>query len=313
MTRCSLVIIHRGPEYRRDFDEIAVKVRALDPAVEVYHCAASEAAGIPARAWRHPALTIALLAQFRVPVPRGRIFKNQSIQKLIQQKMLRDKGIPTPPALPFAFGMKLDPVLFGAFVILKPVNLRQTSRGDGIRVMRRKRAEQLLPSDFPRLGLLPGNLSAYIVQKFNSTGEYPTSFRITTFLGAVITSEKIVSKIASPPLSSADEVIESASFISKGQRDLLLVKDDDVLDLAVRAAKCFPSIPLLGIDIIRDVNNRLQVLEVNAGGNTWHYSSKATEENRRRDPGYYAGMKTQFGAFDIVARRMCEEVRWQAL
>ena len=77
-------------------------------------------------------------------------------------------------------------------------------------------------------------------------------------------------------------------------------------------ATCFPSIPLLGIDILRDTKGRLFVIEINAGRNTWHYSSKAWAEHRRTNPGCYVRLRTQFSAFDVVARRLCEAVQAQA-
>jgi hypothetical protein len=48
--------------------------------------------------------------------------------------------------------------------------------------------------------------------------------------------------------------------------------DPEVLRLAERAHACFPDVPLLGVDIVREVaSGRLYVLEVNAIGYNWNF------------------------------------------
>jgi hypothetical protein len=62
-------------------------------------------------------------------------------------------------------------------------------------------------------------------------------------------------------------------------------------------------VPLLGIDFVRD-HESLQpyILEVNAGGNTWHFGSPAWEARRREMPEFIRRMKQQFSAFDAAAK-----------
>ena len=152
----------------------------------------------------------------------------------------------------------------------------------------------------------------FIVQRLVHTGDYPYSYRATTLLGELLSLERFGSRRSTPSLDASDHEIETADFAPKPDRDYRLVDDEDVLTLARRTAACFPALPLLGIDILRDTKGRLYVIEINAGGNTWHFSSKVWEEHRRADPQYYVDMRQQFGAFDIAARRLCEVVQAQA-
>ena len=65
------------------------------------------------------------------------------------------------------------------------------------------------------------------------------------------------------------------SIVSSGKGSIFsLVDEPELNELARRAHRAFPTIPVLGIDMVRDIETgRLYVIEVNAGGFTWHVSS----------------------------------------
>ena len=302
--RRNLILIHRGPEYQNDFTEIGQKVIALDASIAVFHLPARLVTELPAGAWQYPTLTVALTSQFRLPIRRGPILRNTPIDKLVQQEIFRRNGIQTPFAVPFQFGMKLDPALFGDFVILKPSDLGMTSQGLGIQVFRRARLELLTASSFPPSHPVRWSPQGFIVQQFVHTGTYPLNYRATTFLGDVMTLEVITGSAPTPPLSAPDDEIERANFSTKEDRNWTTVDDPHVIRFARQVAAAFPAIPLLGIDVIRSTSQQLHALEVNAGGNTWHYSSKMCESDRIENPEHYVRMRNQFGAFDIAARRL---------
>lgn len=306
MPKRNLILIHRGPEYEKDFDEIATKVNQLDRSITVYHLPAGLDTELPIAAWQNPTLTVALTSKFRIPIKRGPILKNFAISKLAQQEIFRKNGIATPPATPFRFGMKLDPIVFGEFVILKPADLRITSGGVGIHVFRRQRLEKISEAYFPITHPIRFSRHEFMVQRFIHTGRHPVNYRATTFLGDVMTLEKFKGEAETPPLTAPDEAIEQANFAPKTSWEYTLFDDQEMIDFALRIACCFKTIPLLGIDIIQSTSGKLYVLEVNAGGNTWHYSSKMWEDHRKENPDIYVRMKTQFGAFDIAAKRLTE-------
>jgi hypothetical protein len=86
-----------------------------------------------------------------------------------------------------------------------------------------------------------------------------------------------------------------------------------VLEFARKAAGAFPDIPLLGIDVIQNIGSgELSVLEVNAGGNTWHFSSPSSAYWRKEHPELAAAMKSQFGAFRKAAEVLIRQTRKHA-
>lgn len=320
----NLILIHRGLEYARDFDEIAAKVNARDRSISVYHLPGALKADLPVSAWQYPTLTVSLVSKFRLPVRRGPVLKNEAIEKLAQQEIFRRNGIPTPPAQPFRFGMKLDPILFGEFVILKPMDLRLTSKGNGIHLYRRKRCETLTPADFERGHLIHKDPKGYLVQRFIDTGERISVSRVTTFFGEPILSLSMRSNVQRPALDADDAALEATPVASNAIKDKLrfLHADDDMVMLARRVHGCLPEVPVLGVDILREHGSgSLHVLECNAGGNVWHFSSASGEKLRGwfgghpRVPLEKASEKArlmyiaQYGAFDRVAEVLVNMTR----
>ncbi len=309
MTRRNLIIIHRGPEYERDFDEIAAAVNALDPSITIYHLSAGLKAELRVGDWQYPTLTVALVSDFRLPIRRGKVLRCAAIQKPTQQAVFRENGISTPPSAIFRFGTKLDPIVFGDFVLLKPLNLKLTSHGHGIHVMRRGRAESIAPAAFSEDHPIR-NGEQFVIQKFVYTGKFATTYRVTTFLGAILFAARFEADSPSPDLSAPDHVLDAGKFTHKGNFSVTFVNDEEILALARKVAVAFEDAPLLGIDIVRDErSSRLYVLEVNAGGNTWHFSSEMWADRRRKMPDVALAMKTQFSAFDVAARALVDKVQ----
>ncbi len=310
MTRRNLILIHRGRAYENDFEEIANKVFALDEDITTYIASSVSEEQLPERAWLNPTLVVALIQTFDLRIVRGTVLKNRPISKILQAKALQEFGIGSPPVLSLQFGMKLDPALFGDFVIIKPMDLGLTSSGKGIQVFRRERLERLKKTDFPVDHPIQRDREGYLVQRFISTGRYASTIRISTFLGRAMYSLKYQSLDASPDLSETDVAIENGNFTQKGNRDILFEKNPEALALAERVAEAFSDIPLLAIDIVIEASsNKMYVLEINAGGNTWHFSSKMWAERRAKNPKLIEEMKLQCSAFDSAAQVLVEKTR----
>ena len=83
-----------------------------------------------------------------------------------------------------------------------------------------------------------------------------------------------------------------------------------MLAIARLAHAAIPEVPLKGCDIIRDAGSgRLYVLEVNPGGNTWHFSSRFLAGIRARNgPDFEAQRIRQFEAFRTAARVLAERI-----
>ena len=130
MTRRNLILIHRGPEYEQDFEEISAKVFALDPDITIYSLAAGSTDQLPEAAWQRPTLTVALSSKFNLNVKRGPILKNHQIEQAGAIQDLPRGGLAdSPHAYLSRFGMQLDPIMFGDFVIIKPMSLMLGSQG----------------------------------------------------------------------------------------------------------------------------------------------------------------------------------------
>jgi hypothetical protein len=320
----NLILIHRGPEYEQDFQEIARKVTSIDREITVYTLADSSMAQLPSLAWMWPTLVVALTPEFRLQIRRGTVLKNSQVQKLAQFEMFRKAGIPSPAMAPFRFGMMLDPLLFGDFVVIKPMDLALTSQGRGTQLFRRQRLERMEPRDFPLDHPIHRAQEGYLVQKFIDTGPYPYFRRIQTFFGKIMYCWQSMLDEPRAALDAPDSEVERMVIDTKltTKKTRSLVKDTHFERLAQRVHGVFPDIPILGCDVIREeATGDLYVLECNPGGNTWHISSKMAENTRAALGNVKAnGFKRanergrrllieQYGAFDVVAKTLVEKTR----
>jgi hypothetical protein len=324
MPERNLVIIHRGPEYVQDFREIAEKISAIDPSISVYSIDPRASRIMPDEAWNNPTLTVALMPNFGLNIRRGPILMNRQIQKPAQYRAFVQAGLPTPPTLRYSPGMKLDPIIFGELVVIKPTNPDLASYGRGIQLFRRKKLEAMRMMDFPRDHLIRRDWNGFIVQRFIDTGPLLPLFRVTTLFGVPLFCWLEKEKVALPPLGQSDAEIESRRIVSNtgNFRERHPHSEDQILDLSVRVGMAMPDVPLLGMDIIcEEKSGKPYVLECNPGGNTWHFSSKLTAGVRRRMGGLtLVGEKKaemlgrqmlidQFGAWDRAAEVLVEKTR----
>jgi hypothetical protein len=267
---------------------------------------------------------VALQSTFRADIKRGPILKNRPILKPGQYRAFVDAGLPTPPTQRFFPGMKLDPIMFGEHVVIKPINTTLASYGRGIQLFRRQKLETMTMTDFPRDHLIHRDFDGYIVQRFIDTGPFILLYRVLTLFGVPLSCFLAREIVPQPGPAGSDEEIESLSIASNARdfRVRSLCTDADVLALGVRVGPAFPDIPILGIDIIREERTRkLFVLECNPGGNTWHFSSKLIASIRQQiGGGSLVGMKKadeigrrtlidQFGAFDRAAEVLIEKTK----
>jgi hypothetical protein len=279
---------------------------------------------MPDDAWTRPTLTVALQSKFKADIKRGLILKNRPILKPGQHKVFMDAGLPTPPTMRFFPGMKLDPIMFGEFVVIKPINPKLASYGRGIQLFRRRKLETMTISDFPRDHFIHRDRDGYIVQRFINTGPFLGVYRVLTLFGVPLYCFLAKEKVPQPTLGGTDDEIERLRVTSNTGtfRERWRCSDADVLALAVRVGEALPDTPLLGTDIIRDeATGRPFVLECNPGGNTWHFSSRLTTGVRQQmGGGSLVGAKKadqigrqmlidQFGAFDLAAQVLIDKTK----
>lgn len=324
MPERNLIIIHRGPEYVRDFTEIAERISAFEPSISVLCIDSRTTRAMSDDAWKRPTLTVALMSRFKADIRRGPVLTNRAIHKTGQHRIFMQAGLPTPPTVRFTQGMKLDPIMFGEYVVIKPTSPDLASYGRGIQLLRRRRLESMKINDFPRDHLIHRDRNGFIVQRFIDTGPMIPYTRLMTLFGVPLSCWSSSERVPRPPLEGSDEEIERLR-ITSNTGDLLNrfpCSDLDVLALAPRVGAAFPTIPVLGIDVIREERTgKLFILEVNPGGNVWHFSSRALAEIRQElggaslvgaKKGELLGrqmMIDQLDAFDRAAEVLVHKVR----
>lgn len=324
MSERNLIIVHRGPEYVQDFREIAAKITAIDPSIAVYSVDPRASRVMPDEAWDKPTLTVALMASYGIRVRRGPVLSNRAIHKIGQYRAFTQAGLPTPPTAVLTPGMKLDPVLFGEYVVIKPTKPEFASYGRGVQLFRRRRLEAMKIADFPSDHPIHRDRQGFIVQRYIDTGPFLPLYRVLTLFGTPLSMWIGQDRVPHPPPGETDAEIEAHRITSNtgNFRVVKLVVEEDILQLAARTGEAFPAIPLLGIDFVRDhKTGRPYVLECNPGGNVWHFSSTLTAAVRRRlgsaslvgaKKGEAVGRQLlidQLGAFDRAAETLVRKVR----
>ena len=99
-------------------------------------------------------------------------------------------------------------------------------------------------------------------------------------------------------------------FEVKQRRELEVAPD--VIAFARRMHEAFPSIPLKGCDILREESTgRLYAIEINGGGNVWHFSSALFTRSRSQMGGRDA-MVEHYDPWPKAARILIQMTREHA-
>lgn len=305
--RLNLIFVHQPTRLSHvDLEVIAGKIIRLAPEIKVHGVLPTDGPEALARQeWTRPTLTVSFGPVRRFVPLRGPIYENKAVPKLAQFRAFRAQGIATPHTAAFLPGMELDPAVWGPFVILKPSNTAQTSNGLHLQVFRTQSlSRRSLPGDHPARRI------PMLVQQWIDTGERLTSYRCLTLFGASLYGSKSQSLDPHPPLDSPDEVIETMQAESdRGQNKMCT--ETKYMDFAARMAKAFPRHPILGCDILEEEGTgTLYAIEVNAGGNVWHFSSPRTAPWRSVDG--TERLKRAFSSFDVAAEVLVKLTRAEA-
>jgi cyanophycin synthetase len=292
---CNLLLIAQPHHVQlADFEHLASVIRAIAP--DVHACAIWDRP----KAWRPQQSVLERPTMTFCPVPirtfkpgRGTVFQCYRLHKSEEYRAMERAGIPvprwglvTPEAMP-------DLKDFGPYVVMKP---DWSGKGADVKIMRRGRVRWRPPTtDYTKR--LQGDRGNWLVQEFIYTGLQPVSFRVTTLFGEPLWAWRIDADVARRPLGNRYDFRNGEggggmSIVSSGKGSIFsLIDDPEMNALAKRVCRAFPTIPVLGVDMVRDIETgQLYVIEVNAGGFTWHLSSAV-------------GRKIQHDfAFDIDAR-----------
>jgi hypothetical protein len=311
-SRTLILVNHPGRQKPEDFEEIKAKIAALAPQIDVQIADASKPADeLDESVWQRPCLVVSFGALVAFRPKRGLIYCCRPISKFQQLVRLSRAGIPVPLSAELIFGKPLDDHFWGPFVVLKPTTPGFMSQG-AVFLVRTVRVAELADVIFP-----PGHPSRQrpvLVQRFVDTGEWPFYYRVLTLFGEPLYCLQTYTANKRPPLDSPDDVLLKAQIATNAQfGKSRAANDPDVLDLARRTYAAMPAIPLQGVDIIREqASGRLFVLEINPGGNTWHFSSQHIERHQRPGRIQRSDRIAQFGAWDVAARILVKKTMEQA-
>ena len=307
------LLLHYFPKavYRSDFDGIADRIQALAPDIAVDVLATDRRhLWAMARAVAKPTISVEINRARFFYCLRGKVFRQyRTTAKSQQYSVLEAAGIPVPNWTPIKPDTKLDPAEWGAHVIEKP---DRGARGSYVRVRRTKGVRYRLPEDMQEDN--PGRDGGMIAQKLVMTGQLPISYRVLTFFGTPLFATRYEGRRAPMYSIEPDESrkLTGSSAVATGQGCEITLEDDaDILELARRTHQAFPDVPVLGIDIVRDMDDgTLFVLEVNPDGGTWGLGSFGGQK-MMADNGI--DLYAQFGALDRAAETLVDVCRKQAI
>lgn len=309
-----IFVNHPSGQDRRDFEEIGVKIEARAPRIATYivpHDADKDACGLPPDIWTRPTFCVSFQFPERFNPERGTYYVGRPINKAIQIRKYVNAGVRTPETVAYQFGRPLDRSFWGDYVIIKPTRVDLMSFGDAVYLMRTDRAAETASRIFPPDH--PARSEPVLIQRFIDTGRHAESFRVLTLFGEPLYCMKYRQREPRPSIAEAGDDLLKIPVASTAHRsyDHLMLKDDEVIEFARKAAKAMPAIPLQGIDVIREVGTgKLFVLECNPGGNTWHFSSEMSAEGRNELS--REERMAQFDAWEVAANVLAERVLTEA-
>ncbi len=297
-------------QHPRDLTEIAENVVRIAPDIAVHVVSTEDSAEVLQREkWKRLTITVSFSPMSNFVPPRGPVFMCRAIPKLDQYARFQASGIPTPRTERFEFGKSYSHEDWSEFVVLKPLPLPMTSAEGNSRIYRTHRLEQLTLASLPHehfLKTAPG-----LVQSFVDTGCFPCKWRVLTLFGEPLYGALSRSAVERAPLTAPDDEIEKSVIEPKNlvstKIDSLAV-DEEILAFARRIHEAFPKNPVLGCDILRrEQDGALFALEINAGGNVWHFSS--AKRPYREALGGRQAMIDQFGAWRKAAEALVRKTR----
>jgi len=296
------LVIHAYRSSGLEFERRGQLIEEFAPDVRVFVLRDRRVPVRALRIARRPTMLFSVTPLRRLRLWRGKVCQGQGLSKAEELAALDGVGAPVPGW--FLLDSDRDVAAaaraLGKYVVLKP---NVSNRGALVRVTRAGRV-RWKPKYDEHGGL--------VVQEFVYTGRWPVSYRVTTLFGEVLFCARCEANHSRSPLEGRWEWQGEGKSVVASSRDSTVTLDSDeaILQVARSAARAFPDIGLLGIDIVRDAETgQVAVLEVNAAGLTWAFTSpvgRAIQRDNNID------FESQFNGLRLAARVLAEETRRRA-
>lgn len=224
---------------------------------------------------------------------RGTRLIAQRTTKMKEYELLARENLPFPRSKYISTLADLDNLDLGERFVIKPnIGLQ----GKDVILVTAAACKDIVRSKFGE-----DNLDL-IAQKAINTGPKPTSYRVFSVLGEVIYCVKYKSQSVDVEQSITEADFAPIAANSTHDRFMELVNDQEVIEMGERIHQRFPMMPVLGQDIVRDIDTQaLYVMELNSGGWTWHLSSNFGNRFRVQFKLDYYG---QFNALEKITRAL---------
>ncbi len=233
------------------------------------------------------------------------IWTQEALTKSQEYEILAQAGIAVPRWAKLTSNYKPGLSAFSDYVIVKP---DWGCCGAMIRI-RSKNAVKW--EELPKLEKANSRISEdLVVQDYIHTGPWPVSYRVGTVFGEPIYAWRTIGDKTKPPFEDRKRnarFFNGRSVVSNTKRSLFDAEvPEDVIQFAGKVHAAFPSIPLLGTDIIRDADTgKLYALDMNTSGNTFHLTSD-TGKNIAKD--FDLDLRGQFGGAKAIAHGILNRV-----
>ena len=299
-----------------DFHKLSGYIRKIDPKIRcvIIDSKQSRLAGLLLSAMR-PTLVYSPVPLARFRPLRGRLLSGQNLSKAQEYSALERAGFPVPQWQIIRPDEKPDLSGYGPYVVIKP---NRGSRGALVKIKKAGRVRYQSGTAATgggrgRYGPLVSDSTEMLAQHFVYTGQWPVNHRVTTFFGRALHAIRQEASRERNPLPGPDTFGKlpgdkgvSIVATSKGCT-MTLTYDEEIIRLGEAAAVAFPEIPLLGIDIVREVpSGKLYILEVNSLGYVWHFSSEA---GLRFQKEFGFNLESQFDGMRKAAHILAEKTQ----
>ena len=305
-----LILVHQsGKQAYSDYEAIVARISQQAPDIRVFIVDTKESNwDLRMLAGGAPTLIVSPMPIKKFLPERGRVLQGFDFPKSEQYERLTAKAVPVPDWLLIEPGVSLDPKDWGNYVVIKPDLSR---KGAEVKIKRTGRVRYKPPEAYG--GEHPAHHAPLLAQRFMYTGRWPSNYRVVTLFGRALMSWHCEAEHSFRPLETRYAFRGGAdgggiTIVSNkmGSR-YSLSAERDVITLAERAHAAFAEQPLLGTDIVRDVETGdLCVLETNPRGDAWLMSSDTGNSIQIDNQIDFAN---QFDALGLAANVLIDKTR----